>query len=615
MATTSSYANESVLRPLNLVDFTLPTATYETPFLDVSMYSAFNIMAESNNAPMTVGIYHSTDSSGDSTKQLLESAGTVSVSNTLTNLGTVTVKSRFIKLTLGGNIGDVVNVQLVFLEPPLSLSTLTNVGGGVAIYSAPTSMKTLTSTDGSIILTPSATEIDFSVSSTPSPYQQIGDDITPISSSVNAQTSGDNTNTFDVATGSQINSSNTCSFVESADQCTIDSSIACSIIGPRTDHSSIISSNNSEIRTTSGSGVGAYCSIIASDSCGHGSSTPTEVGGTNSFIAASSSCNVNGSNCANNNISASLTCLIDQGSTYSTIQSCDSCTIAGSRQDFSCMMACANCLMANNGASGTGDFNVILGSQSCTIGNGPVSNGEMNAIIACNDTEVSYDSSGGSTNVGVIAFDNLPIGAGNAFRTFIAGGGLGTKTSTFSDSTILGSFWSSGHLGHFMFTDAAGGTTHSSSADYEFSVRSSGGVRFFTNTTNTTGVSMASGASAWAAVSDVNKKENIVEVDCEEVLKKVDTLPIYEYNYKGNDAKIKCIGPMAQDWHSSVLPLEKLDNGEDAKDKLRIEDMDMIGVCLASIKALSQEIKLLKETVNALGLEKGKEAVTVKWID
>jgi len=92
-------------------------------------------------------------------------------------------------------------------------------------------------------------------------------------------------------------------------------------------------------------------------------------------------------------------------------------------------------------------------------------------------------------------------------------------------------------------------------------------------------------------------KENIKELKTESVLDKVDKLPIFTFNYKGNPEGQTCFGPMAQDWHE-LFPSSKPDGG--------IETGDMLGVCLAAIQELSKQIKIQNKTITILKTNNGR---------
>lgn len=91
--------------------------------------------------------------------------------------------------------------------------------------------------------------------------------------------------------------------------------------------------------------------------------------------------------------------------------------------------------------------------------------------------------------------------------------------------------------------------------------------------------------------SDRNLKENVSSVDNHAILDKVAQLPIREWNYKQQDASIRHIGPMAQDFAATFGV------GEDDR---RINPVDANGVTLASIQALYALTQKQAEQIAAL---------------
>ena len=89
--------------------------------------------------------------------------------------------------------------------------------------------------------------------------------------------------------------------------------------------------------------------------------------------------------------------------------------------------------------------------------------------------------------------------------------------------------------------------------------------------------------------SDVNRKEEIIPIDVDEILAKVTALPIKEWQFKGEN--IRHIGPMAQDFYAAF----GLGQGETT-----IATVDTDGVALAAIQALKNELDDLKEEVTEL---------------
>ena len=82
--------------------------------------------------------------------------------------------------------------------------------------------------------------------------------------------------------------------------------------------------------------------------------------------------------------------------------------------------------------------------------------------------------------------------------------------------------------------------------------------------------------------SDRNAKENFMPVAAEQVLAKVASLPVAEWNYKTDPAGQKHLGPMAQDFQAAF----GLNGGDDK----HISVVDEGGVALAAIQGLNQKL-------------------------
>ena len=132
------------------------------------------------------------------------------------------------------------------------------------------------------------------------------------------------------------------------------------------------------------------------------------------------------------------------------------------------------------------------------------------------------------------------------------------------------------HIGSFVWGDSVNADKASSTND-EFNVYASGGARFFSNSSATTGVILAPGGGSWTAVSDQNAKENFASVDGRDVLERLMEIPISTWNYKSQDDGIRHMGPMAQDfWAAFELGL-----GDKS-----IATIDPDGVALAAIQGM-----------------------------
>ena len=116
-------------------------------------------------------------------------------------------------------------------------------------------------------------------------------------------------------------------------------------------------------------------------------------------------------------------------------------------------------------------------------------------------------------------------------------------------------------------------------------MRASGGTQIYSNSALTTGVTLAAGGGAWAAVSDRSVKENIRPVDGAELLDKLAQLDVSRWNYITQDPSIQHIGPMAQDFY-------RLFGVGD--NNTTITTIDPAGIALAAIQELhktNQELR------------------------
>jgi hypothetical protein len=120
----------------------------------------------------------------------------------------------------------------------------------------------------------------------------------------------------------------------------------------------------------------------------------------------------------------------------------------------------------------------------------------------------------------------------------------------------------------------------------EWHVRATGGVRFYSDSAMTAGVRLAPGGGGWLGLSDGNSKHAFRDLDGEEVLARLATMPVREWSYKSQDAAIRHIGPTAQDFHAAF------GLGEDP---LRIGTLDADGVALAAVRALEQRTRALQQ--------------------
>jgi trimeric autotransporter adhesin len=285
----------------------------------------------------------------------------------------------------------------------------------------------------------------------------------------------------------------------------------------------------------------------------------------------------------------------------------DACTIAAGWQNFIGTNAWASTI-------GGGEENRIESTVNWGNHRATISGGALNAILEIDNANVTIGGGYSNRVEGGSASSTIAGGEGNTIRDsshystiaggisnvtrFLAstvGGGHNNK-ATGSFSTVPGGrdneadgylSFAAGenaramHLGSFVWADATG-TNISSSAANEFTVRASGGVRFFSNSDSTAGVSMAPGSGSWSALCDRNSKTNVAPADSKRVLDALVKLPIATWNYKSQERGTRHIGPMAQDFHAAFQV------GEDER---HISTVDVTGVSLAAIQGLHELVR------------------------
>ena len=214
----------------------------------------------------------------------------------------------------------------------------------------------------------------------------------------------------------------------------------------------------------------------------------------------------------------------------------------------------------------------IAGGLASVVAGGLVNNASQQyAVVGGGNYNTASDSaaivSGGANNLASGACSTVPGGAYN--------------TASGSYSYAAGRHAVAQYAGSFTWADTTNAVFASSAAN-QFSVRASGGTRIYSNASLTAGVTLAPGASAWVSVSDSTVKRNIRPVDGQEILNKLDQLPVSQWSYKAQDPGIEHIGPMAQDFYALFHVGEN---------NTTISTIDPSGIALAAVKELNKKVK------------------------
>jgi hypothetical protein len=116
--------------------------------------------------------------------------------------------------------------------------------------------------------------------------------------------------------------------------------------------------------------------------------------------------------------------------------------------------------------------------------------------------------------------------------------------------------------------------------DNTFTVRCTGGARFYTGAGTNIGVRLTNGATSWASLSDSNAKTKVEAINPRRILDKLASLAVTEWEYKDAPNR-RYIGPMAQDFHAAF----------GLGDDTTISTLDSDGVMYAAIQGLLEELK------------------------
>ena len=285
----------------------------------------------------------------------------------------------------------------------------------------------------------------------------------------------------------------------------------------------------------------------------------------------------------------------------------------------------------NNGASGqyavvAGGHDNIASATSSIVGGGTGNQAVFQyAVVAGgldNNSAGAASAVGGGGGNQAIG-DGSTIAGGNdniatGFSSTIAGGSDNFATGAYSTvaggrdnfagatySVAMGRRAKAMGQGSFAFADG-NDFDFSSSTDNAFRVRATGGVRFVVDidgTGATTWSCLLTAGNSWSCSSDRNVKQNLVELDGKDVLDKLSAMPVYQWQPKGANSRVRHYGPMAQDFHAAF------GLGDDDK-MIGFQDAD--GVALAAIKGLNEKVESQAREIEALHARYGNEIAELR---
>ena len=255
-----------------------------------------------------------------------------------------------------------------------------------------------------------------------------------------------------------------------------------------------------------------------------------------------------------------------------------------------------NSVTNNYGTVGGGWNNTASGNSSIVGGgSGNTASGDRSTVDGGDkNTAIGYISivGGGDNNTASSIASTVGGGTGNTASgrgATVPGGDLNVAEGDYSFAAGRRAKTGANN-GVFIWGDNTLADITAPAAN-TFIARASGGFWFGTSSTPTltassmistsTGAHLTNGG-IWTDNSDRNLKENFEKLDGKEILEKVASTPVTQWNYKVEDDSIRHIGPMAQDFYASF------GIGNDNK---HIASLDSAGVALAAIQGLYDVVK------------------------
>lgn len=249
---------------------------------------------------------------------------------------------------------------------------------------------------------------------------------------------------------------------------------------------------------------------------------------------------------------------------------------------------------------------VIAGGFSQTMdlsGYSFIAAGYDNNIVGTDEPTDRYNAIGGgySNDISSAGYATVSGGRENVARgdySIVSGGRLNEVDGDYSFAGGRRAKVGAAHDGSFIWADQTD-ADFSSSAANQFRARATGGVQFIAGIGPETGVELIPGSGSWSTLSDRNVKDNVEEVDVDELLERLAAMPIGTWNYKTQDASVRHIGPMAQDFFAAF--------GVGDKETL-ISSVDADGVALAAIQALYKRTQQLQDQAEEIEVLKAQLA-------
>ncbi len=231
-----------------------------------------------------------------------------------------------------------------------------------------------------------------------------------------------------------------------------------------------------------------------------------------------------------------------------------------------------------------GNYSFAVGSDAKASGDHSIAIGRNATASGAESVALSNTSTASGSNSFASGFQSTASG-----NFSVALGYLTTASGT--RSTVMGSNASSnGKVSSFVYGDGSTTDTISATQHNQFVVRAQNmwfGIDNNVTATagrfleTSTGAYLTTGGT-WTNSSSRALKTNFAPINARAVLQQVLQLPIQTWNYKAEDAKVRHIGAISQDFH-------QLFGFGDSAESIATVDAD--GVALAAIQGLHEELQ------------------------
>jgi hypothetical protein len=253
----------------------------------------------------------------------------------------------------------------------------------------------------------------------------------------------------------------------------------------------------------------------------------------------------------------------------------------------------SNTTARGNFSTAMGTSTTASGFNTTTMGSYTTASGSFSTAMGVSTTASGWYSTAMGYNSTVSGYASIAMGFGTTASGHASTAMGSNTTASGSYSTAMGHKVIAEGAGSFIIGDYVASNAEPErvqSTDNRFTARFRGGYFFMTsgNVGTITGVHLAPNGNAWGSISDSTKKENFIKANGEEFLKKLSTLKLGSWNYKG--VNTRNYGPMAQEVFTAFGKDELGTIGSDTM----VNTLNMDGLLFIFAQALYEENEKLK---------------------